>query len=224
MAATRGARRLVLVDQTTGEVVEKKDRVPHAFDGKGYTLEGHGAEAPNFALSLSGTEWDVLDWMKQHGGCANPVRLEPAEVAPELCSTPNTIKSSVARLTKLNLLLRIGGPRSGTYQLNPRRFWEGSGEAHVRACARLDPPAVSPDPKSLTNALKAAQKATTTAREAAEAAEEAEFTAPGSKLAARTRATADTALASAILAVRTADSLGAQLPLQLRRFLQEVTQ
>lgn len=223
MAATRRARKLVLVDQATGEVVQKKERVNHAFDGKGYTLEGHGAEVSNFSLNLSGAEWDVLDWMKQHGGCANPVRLEPAEVAPVLCSTPNTIKSSVARLLKLNLLLRIGGPRSGTYQLNPRRFWEGSGEDHVKAFARLDPPAVKPDAKALATALKAAQKATVTARSAEEAADEAHATAPGSKLAQKTRATADATRASAILAVQTAQDLGAELPLQLRRYLQEAT-
>ncbi|GAA2704728.1 hypothetical protein KVH15_37140 [Streptomyces olivaceus] len=222
MAATRrAARRLELVDTTTGEVVERKQRVPHAFDGKGYTLEGHGAEVPNFSLNLSGTEWDVLDWMKQHGGCANPVRLEPSEVAPLLCSTPNTVKAAVARLLKLNLMLRIGGPRSGTYQLNPRRFWEGSGEAHVKACTRMDPPAVAPDAKALATALKAAQKATDTARDAAEAADEAEELAPDSKLAEKTRATAAATHASAILAVETAVNLGAQLPVQLRRFLQE---
>ncbi|MER6789505.1 hypothetical protein ABT330_33650 [Streptomyces sp. NPDC000658] len=224
MAATRSAaRRLELVDLNSGEVVQRKQRVPHAFDGKGYTLEGHGTEVPNFSLNLSGTEWDVLDWMKQQGGCANPVRLEPADVAPLLCSTPNTIKTSVARLLKLNLMLRIGGPRSGTYQLNPRRFWEGSGEAHVKACARMDPPAVAPDAKALATALKAAQKAADTARDAAEAAEEAEEVAPGSKLAEKTRTTADATRASAILAVQTAGNLGVQLPVQLRRFLQEAT-
>ncbi|MER5555954.1 hypothetical protein ABT001_30520 [Streptomyces sp. NPDC002793] len=224
MAATRSAaRRLELVDLTTGEVVERKQRVPHAFDGKGYTIEGHGAEVPNFSLNLSGTEWDVLDLMKQRGGCANPIRLEPAEVAPLLCSTPNTVKAAVARLMKLNLLLRIGGQRSGTYQLNPRRFWEGSGEAHVKACARLDPPAVAPDAKALTAALKAAQKAADTARAAAESADEAEELMPGSKLADKTRSTADATQASAILAVQIAANLGAQLPMQLRRFVQEAS-
>jgi hypothetical protein len=224
MAATRRApRRLALVDETTGEVFQRKERVAHSFDGKGYTLEGHGVEIPNFSLNLSGAEWDVLDWMKQHGGCANPVRLDPAKVSPLLCSTPNTVKAAVARLLKLNLMLRIGGPRSGTYQLNPRRFWEGSGEAHVRACARMDPPAVAPDDKALATALKAAQKAADTARDAAEAADEAEQMAPGSKLAQKTRATADSTRASAILAVETAAKLGAQLPVHLRRFIQEAT-
>ncbi|MFE9783646.1 hypothetical protein ACFYPA_36575 [Streptomyces sp. NPDC005775] len=222
MAGTRKAAPLLeLVDLKSGEVVQRKQRVPHAFDGKGYTLEGHGTEVPNFSLNLSGTEWDILDWVKQHGGCANPIRLEPSEVAPLLCSTPNTIKAAVARLVKLNLMLRIGGPRSGTYQLNPRRFWEGSGEAHVKACARMDPPAVTPDAKALATALKAAQKAADTAREAAESADEAEEVAPGSRLAERTRATAAATHASAILAVETAVNLGVQLPMQLRRLLQE---
>ncbi|WP_411093573.1 hypothetical protein [Streptomyces sp. 049-1] len=224
MAATqRGARRLELVDLGTGEVVQRKQRVPHAFDGKGYTLEGHGVEVPNYRLNLSGTEWDVLDWMKQQGGCAHPIKLSPAEAAPLLCSTPNTIKAAVARLLKLNLLLRVGGPRSGTYQLNPRRFWEGSGEDHVKACRRMDPPAVVPDAKALASALKAAQKALSTALEAAEAADEAEGVAAGSKLAETSRATAQATHESAILAVETAAQLGVKLPVQLRRFLQEAT-
>ncbi|MFI8085368.1 hypothetical protein ACIF6L_31830 [Kitasatospora sp. NPDC086009] len=37
---------------------------------------------------------------------------------------------------KLNILLKTS-PRSQTYQLNSRRFWEGSGEAQVQACRRL---------------------------------------------------------------------------------------
>ncbi|NEE25429.1 hypothetical protein G3M53_08105 [Streptomyces sp. SID7982] len=225
MAAARRGRTLVVVDEATGEVVEKKreERVNHAFDGKGFTLEGHGAEISNYALNLSGTEWDVIDWMKQGGGCAHPVRLDPVDVAPVLCSSPNTIKSSVARLLKLHILLRIGGPRSATYQLNPRRFWEGSGQDHVKAFARLDPPAIKPDAKALATALKAAQKATSTAREAEEAAHEAQEAAPGSKLATKTRATADATRASALLALQTAHNLGAELPLHLRRYLQEVT-
>ncbi|MGW2547717.1 hypothetical protein ACWC5I_44325, partial [Kitasatospora sp. NPDC001574] len=152
----RARRKLELVDTETGEVVQRKERIAHAFDGKGYTLEGHGVEVPNFSLNLSGTEWDVVDWMKQHGGSANPVQLIPGRVAPMLCSTENTIKLAVTRLVRLNLLLRIGSARSGTYQLNPRRFWEGSGESHVKACTRLDPPAVTADTKAVAAALKAA--------------------------------------------------------------------
>ncbi|MFF1797972.1 hypothetical protein ACFVXQ_27795 [Kitasatospora sp. NPDC058263] len=37
---------------------------------------------------------------------------------------------------KLNILLETS-PRSQTYQLNSRRFWEGSGEAQVQECRRL---------------------------------------------------------------------------------------
>ncbi len=59
---------------------------------------------------------------------------------------------------KLNILLKTS-PRSSTYQLNPRRFWEGSGDAQVQACRRLDPPAITPDSKALTAAKKTAEKA-----------------------------------------------------------------
>lgn len=223
MAGTsRAPRRLELIDTTTGEVVERKARVPHAFDGKGYTLEGHGVEVPNFSLNLSGTEWDVLDWMKQHGGSANPLRMDPARIAPELCSTENTVKASITRLLRINLLIRIGGQRSGTYQLNPRRFWEGSGESHVQACLRLDPPAVTPDAKATAAALKAATKAVDAAQSATEVADEAEQAMPGSKLATTSREAATQAAASAMLAVDIAAKLGAKLPIQLRRFVQEV--
>jgi hypothetical protein len=212
---------LEIVDVANGEVIQRKQRVPHAFDGKGYTLEGHGVEVPNFSLNLSGTEWDILDWMKQHGGCANPVVLDPNKVAPVLCSTPNTVKAGVSRLVKLHLMLRIGGPRSGTYQLNPRRFWEGSGEAHVKACARMDPPAVQGDAKAQNAAIKAAEKAAEIARKAADTADAVEEAMPGTKTAEDARSTATEATASAILAVETAMKLGAKLPMQLRRLFQE---
>lgn len=224
MAATRKARpTLELVDTATGEVVERKPRVRHAFDGKGYTLEGHGVEVPNFSLNLSGTEWDVLDWMKQHGGAANPVQLTPARLAPELCSGDTAVKKAIARLVRLNLLIRVGGSRSGTYQLNPRRFWEGSGEAHVKACLRMDPPPVVPDAKATAAALKAAEKAVEAARTAAETAAEVEAAMPGTKVARSARSAAEDAQSSAMLAVDTAVKLGAKLPLSIRRFVQEVT-
>lgn len=223
--ATPGRRRrpLALVDTDTGEVVQRKERVRHAFDGKGYTLEGHGVEVPNYSLNLSGTEWDIIDWMKQHNGCASPVQLAPAELAAELCSGDTAIKKGISRLLRLNLLIRIGGARSGTYQLNPRRFWEGGGEAHVKACLHLDPPPITPDAKAQAAALKAAQKAVDAARSAAETAEQIAAAVPtGSKPAATARTTAQTAQASAILAVETALNLGVKLPLQIRRYVQEV--
>lgn len=223
MAGTSKApRRLELIDTTTGEVVERKARVPHAFDGKGYTLEGHGTEVPNFSLNLSGTEWDVLDWMKQHGGSANPLRMDPAYIAPRLCSTENTVKAAITRLVRLNLVIRIGGQRSGTYQLNPRRFWEGSGESHLKACLRMDPPAITPDAKATTAALKAATKAVTAANAASAVADEAEQAMPGSNLAIASREAAEQATASAMLAVDIARGLAAKLPIQIRRFLEEV--
>ncbi|MEG9551677.1 MarR family transcriptional regulator [Streptomyces baarnensis] len=223
-AAGRSRRgRLVLVDTTTGEVVERKERVAHAFDGKGYTLEGHGVEVPSYSLNLSGTEWDVIDWMKQHNGCSSPVIVAPEKLAAELCSGDTAIKKAVSRLLRLNLLIRIGGPRSGTYQLNPRRFWEGGGEAHVKAHLLLDPPPITADAKAQAAALKAASKAVDAARSAADAAGQVEATAlAGSKPAATARTTAQTAQASAILAAETAIKLGAKLPLQIRRYLQEV--
>ncbi|MFE1335849.1 hypothetical protein [Streptomyces microflavus] len=226
MAAPPGRTRkraLALVDTETGEVVQRKERVRHSFDGKGYTLEGHGVEIPSYSLNLSGTEWDIIDWMKQHNGCSSPVILTAAKLAPLLCNGETAIKKAISRLLALNLLVRIGGARSGTYQLNPRRFWEGSGEAHLKACMTMDPPAITPDLKAQTAALKAAQKAVDSARSAAETADQiAAAMPPDSKPAVSARATAQTARASAILAVDTAVKLGAKLPLQIRRYVQEV--
>lgn len=221
MATTRKARRLELLDTTTGELVQRKERVPHAFDGGGYTLEGRSITTPNFRLSLSGTEWDLLDWMKQNGGSATPLPMPPALIAPQLYSTENTIKAALARLVRLNLVLRIGGPRSGTYQLNPRRYWEGGGEAQVQACARLDPPPVTPDAKASAAALKAAHKAAEAARSAEDVATEVEQTMPDTSVARATRDVATQTAASAKLAAQTAAQLGAKLPMQLRRLLEE---
>ncbi|MDT0432891.1 hypothetical protein [Streptomyces salyersiae] len=203
-------------------MVQQKERVRHAFDGKGYTLEGHGVEVPNYSLNLSGTEWDIIDWMKQRGGCASPVQLAPASLAPELCSGDTAVKKAISRLLRLNLLVRVGGSRSGTYQLNPRRFWEGGGEAHVKACLRMDPPPITPDEKAKTAALKAVQKAVEAALSAAETADQVEAAMPGSKVASSARSAAQNAQASAMLAVDTALKLGTKLPLQIRRFVQEV--
>jgi hypothetical protein len=221
-AAGRKPRRLaVVVDETSGEVFKQRQRVSHVFDGKGYTLEGHGVEVPNFRLNLSGTEWDIIDYMKQHGGSANPVSLNPTRLGAELCSGDTAVKKAIARLVRLNLLLRVGGARSGTYQLNPRRFWEGSGESHMKACLRMDPPPVVADDKAKAAALKAAEKALEAARTASETAAEVAAALPGSKAASSAASTAEDALSSAILAVEAARKLGAKLTAQLRRFVQE---
>ncbi|MFI9056877.1 hypothetical protein ACIGXQ_20490 [Streptomyces anulatus] len=72
-------------------------------------------------------------------------------------------------------------------------------------------------------ALKAADKAIEVARSAADAADQVEAAVPaGSKPAATARTTAQTAQTSAILAVKTALNLGVNLPLQIRRYVQEV--
>lgn len=105
----------------------------------------------------------------------------------------------------------------------PRRFWEGGGEAHVKAHLQHDPPPITADAKAQTAALKAAGKAIEAARSAADAADQVEATAlAGSKPATTARTSAQTAQTSAILAVETALKLGAKLPLQIRRYLQEV--
>lgn len=114
---------------------------------------------PLHTLALTGAEWATIDWLRSHGGAGAAVRASPAAVAEDIHATETTAKTALARLVKLNTLLKTS-PRSQTYQLNPRRFWEGSGDAQVQACRRLDPPPIKPDAKALTAAKKAADKRT----------------------------------------------------------------
>ncbi|MEU6331559.1 MarR family transcriptional regulator [Streptomyces sp. NPDC047049] len=134
---------LALVNMNSGEVVTPRPRTPHNFDGKGYTLESYGSETPLYAMGLTGAQWAILDWIREHGGASAPVRVKPAEVAPEVNLTEGTVKVSLAGLVEHNLLLKTS-PRSAAYQLTPRRYWEGSGSSQVTACRRLDPPSVQP--------------------------------------------------------------------------------
>jgi hypothetical protein len=60
-------------------------------------------------------------------------------VAPEILASTTTVKVALARLVGLNILLKTS-PRSGTYQLNPRRFWEGSSAAQSAACRQVNAP------------------------------------------------------------------------------------
>ncbi|MFD7731904.1 MarR family transcriptional regulator [Kitasatospora phosalacinea] len=161
---------IALVNLDTGTVLPApKARTPHTMDGS-YTLNAYTDDAPLYALALSGAEWATIDWVRSNGGAGAAVKVTPAAVAEDIHATETTAKTALARLVKLNILLKTS-PRSQTYQLNPRRFWEGSGEAQVQACRRLDPPPIAPDAKALAAAKKAAAKQagknTTTAKPAA---------------------------------------------------------
>lgn len=140
-------RRFTVIDHATGEVADQTPRTPHQFDGRGYSMAAMGAEVPLYKLGLSGTEWSVLDWAREHGAAAGPIKIDPKAVGPEVGATATTAKTALARLVKLGLLLKPS-PRSGSYQLTPRRFWEGSGYMQLRACQRLDPPRVIMDEKA----------------------------------------------------------------------------
>ncbi|WP_282206815.1 MarR family transcriptional regulator [Kitasatospora fiedleri] len=148
---------IALVNLETGAVLPPpKPRTPHSMDGS-YTLNAYTDDAPLYGLALSGAEWATIDWVRSNGGAGAAVKVTPAAVAEDIHATETTAKTALARLVKLHILLKTS-PRSQTYQLNPRRFWEGSGEAQVQACRRLDPPAISPDAKAVAVARKAAAK------------------------------------------------------------------
>ncbi len=148
---------IALVNLDTGALLPvPKSRTPHTMDGS-YTLNAYTDDVPLYALALSGAEWATIDWVRSRGGAGAAVRVSPAAVAADIHTTVTTAKNALARLVKLNVLLKTS-PRSQVYQLNPRRFWEGSGDAQVQACRRLDPPAIVPDAKAVTAARKAAAK------------------------------------------------------------------
>lgn len=135
--------RFAVVNPRTGEISERR-RVPHQLEGRGYTMQSHGAEVPLYALGLSGAEWAVLDWLREHGAASAPVGVDNTLVAEGIGKSPCTVKTSLARLVRLGLVLRTR-PRSSTYELNPRRYWEGSGAAQLQRLRRAEPPAVRPD-------------------------------------------------------------------------------
>ncbi|MER6365915.1 GIY-YIG nuclease family protein [Kitasatospora sp. NPDC001527] len=98
-------------------------------------------------LALTGGEWAMIDWIREHGGARSAIRVAPEVVAPDILASTTTVKVALARLVRLNILLKTG-PRSGAYQLNPRRFWEGSGAAQSAACRRVNAPPIAADEKA----------------------------------------------------------------------------
>ncbi|WP_435058364.1 MarR family transcriptional regulator [Streptomyces sp. bgisy060] len=144
--ATR-RRRLALVDQDTGEVVEPKPRVAHQFEGKGYTLQSFGAEVPLYQLGLTAAEWATLDYLRENGAASAAIRITPEALAAEINANESTCKKALSRLTKMALLLKPS-PRAAAYQLTPLRYWEGAGSTHVTATKRLAPPRIAPDDKA----------------------------------------------------------------------------
>ncbi|MFD8686675.1 MarR family transcriptional regulator [Streptomyces sp. NPDC059651] len=152
--ATRKGRRLALVDQDTGEVIEQQPRVPHQFDGNAYTLQSTGSEVPLYKLGLTGAEWATLDWLREHGAASAAIRVTPKVLSEEIDANASTCKRALARLTKLALLLKPS-PRAAAYQLTPLRYWEGAGSSHVTACKRLAPPRVAPDAKARARTVDA---------------------------------------------------------------------
>ncbi|WP_328923200.1 MarR family transcriptional regulator [Streptomyces griseoaurantiacus] len=144
---------LVLYNRRDGTFVEPRPRTPHQFEGRGFTMSAKGCEVPLWELDLTAVEWATLEYLKDAGGAHSPVRLAPARLAAALRTTSTTAKAALTRLVRLGLVLKPS-PRAGTYQLNPRRWWEGAGSTQATACARLDPPRVVPDERALAHAAK----------------------------------------------------------------------
>ncbi|MFD6879725.1 MULTISPECIES: MarR family transcriptional regulator [unclassified Streptomyces] len=154
------ASRFAVLNTQTGQLAEQAPRVGHQFDGNGYSLQSLGAEVPLYSLGLSGTEWSVLDWIREHGGASAPIKVNLDETAADIAATPATVKAALARLVKLGLLLKPT-PRGGAYQLTPLRYWEGAGYMQLRACRRMDPPRVTMDAKARKKDAKALERAKT---------------------------------------------------------------
>ncbi len=150
-------------DPVTEVTAAVKAYVP--VPGQADRARSRGDGVPLYSLALSGSEWATIEWVRSHGGAGAAVKVTAAEVAVDILAIESTAKMALARLVKLNVLLKTA-PRSSTYQLNPRRFWEGSGEAQVQACRRLDPPAITPDAKAIAAAKKKAAADEKTAEKA----------------------------------------------------------
>ncbi len=103
---------------------------------------------PLYTLALTGGEWATIEWIRERGGAQTPIRVVPDVVAPDILASTTTVKVALARLVGLNILIKTS-PRSGTYQLNPRRFWEGSSAAQAAACRQLHAPPIVPDDKAM---------------------------------------------------------------------------
>ncbi|MEQ6028199.1 helix-turn-helix domain-containing protein [Streptomyces salinarius] len=140
---------MALVNMDTGEAVSARPRTPHQFDGKGYTLQAVGSDVPLYSLGLAAAEWATLEWLREHGGAAGYVSVTPEELGEDVGASKDTCRKALNRLVKLGLVVKPG-PRSGSYQLNPLRYWEGAGSTQVNACRRMAPPRVAPDDKAMT--------------------------------------------------------------------------
>ncbi|MFC9954273.1 MarR family transcriptional regulator [Streptomyces prasinus] len=157
---------MVLLNVDTAEVVQARPRTPHQFDGKGYTLQAMGSEVPLYSLGLAAAEWATLEWLREHGGAAGYVTVTPDELGEDIGASKDTTRKALNRLVKLGLVVKPGA-RSGSYQLNPLRYWEGAGSTQVNACRRMAPPRVAPDDKALTRSAskpKSAPETTPAAR------------------------------------------------------------
>ncbi|MFD4661393.1 GIY-YIG nuclease family protein [Kitasatospora sp. NPDC058444] len=131
------------VAEVTAEVGAYEPEPGHDDRARQYRDPG----PPLHTLALTGSEWSTIEWIRAHGGAQAPIRVTPDVVAPEILASTTTVKVALARLVGLNILLKTS-PRSGTYQLNPRRFWEGSGAARSAACRQLNAPPIAPDDKA----------------------------------------------------------------------------
>lgn len=151
-------RRLALVDQDTGEVVEPKERIPHQLDGSGYTLQSKGDEVPLYSLDLKASEWAALDWLREHDAAHTFVKVTPDDLAVDIHTNATTARKALSRLVAMKLVLKPS-PRASAYQLTPRRYWEGAGSTQATTIKRLDPPRITPDEKAITRARAAKAKA-----------------------------------------------------------------
>ncbi|WP_217139886.1 MarR family transcriptional regulator [Streptomyces sp. AC627_RSS907] len=149
---------MILVGLDTGEAVEARERTPHQFDGKGYTLQATGSEVPLYSLGLAAAEWATLEWLREHGAAAGYVSVTPVELSEDIGANDSTCRKALARLVKLGLAVKPS-PRAAAYQLNPLRYWEGAGSTQVSACRRITPPRVTLDDKALTRSANKPQGA-----------------------------------------------------------------
>jgi hypothetical protein len=131
-------RKLIQIDQSTGEVVDgmmmlvpQKTRNGFGKDWFAMCLNA----AMDFAMSdMSASEYKILWAMLAHLNFENAIIINQQELAAKLKMHRVTVHHCLKKLVEQGILLP-DKQRSCAYRLNPNYAWRGSGKNHRAALA-----------------------------------------------------------------------------------------
>jgi len=133
-------RRLIQIDQSTGEVVDGMMMLVTPRSRNGFGQEWFAmcmSAAMEFATSdLSASDHRVLWAMLAHLNFENHITVNQSEVARKLGIHRVTVNGSLKRLASMGILLP-DSERASSYRLNPCYAWRGSGKNHRAAMLKL---------------------------------------------------------------------------------------